>query len=137
MAPIKTGFPKEVNGMKKNQFIRSTLYVLVQEIQVGIGDSEYSLTLTFLDFAMGMIAGMLYLGVMLVAFVPTFCVVIVLCSCAIIYLRFRHIQFQIFHPHHSVKKSASDSSSDPPPDYETALTMPTGGTTVQCSVVLC
>ena len=32
MAHIKTGFPKEVNGMKRNLFTRSISYVLTQEI---------------------------------------------------------------------------------------------------------
>lgn len=77
-----------------------------------------------------MIAGMLYLGVMLVAFVPVFCVIIVLSAGTMVYLRFRNTQFQIFHPQHSVKKS----SSDLPPAYEIAITMPTGDDTARNTV---
>ena len=76
---------------------------------------------------MGMIAGMLYLGVMLVAFVPILCVIIVVAAGAMIYLRFRYTQFHIFHPMYSMKKPATNALSDPPPEYAIALTMPTGG----------
>lgn len=81
-----------------------------------------------------MIAGMLYLGVMLVAFVPVFCVIIVLSAGTMVYLRFRNTQFQIFHPLHAVKKSSPEASSDLPPAYEIAITMPTGDDTARNTV---
>ena len=76
-----------------------------------------------------MIAGMLYLGVMLVAFVPIFCAIIVLSAGTMVYWKFRTAQFQIFHPLYSERKSSCESSSDPPPEYEVAITMPTRGDT--------
>ena len=81
-----------------------------------------------------MIAGMLYLGVMLVAFVPVFCVIIVLSAGTLVYLRFRNTQFQIFHPLHSVKKSSHEALSDLPPAYEIAITMPAGDDTARNTV---
>ena len=84
------------------------------------------LGLEFLGFALGMIAGMLYFGVMLIAFVPIFCAIIVLSAGTIVYLRFRSNEFQIFHTLYPVRK-ASEASVDPPPKYEIAITMPTVG----------
>ena len=81
-----------------------------------------------------MIAGMLYLGVMVVAFVPVFCVIIVLSAGTMVYLRFRNTQFQIFHPLHSLEKSSPEALSDLPPAYEIAITMPTGDDTARNTV---
>ena len=76
-----------------------------------------------------MIAGMLYLGVMLVAFVPVCCFIIILSAGAMVYLRFHNIGFQNFHPMKTIRKLPSEAACDLPPVYEIAITMPTGGVT--------